>query len=483
MRVSSKAMRTRASILVVAVLFVLLAVACGGSKAPRKREVILTSEAVDENVGREAAQSVTSSLGLVDDPELVAYVNRIGQSLARHAPRGGFDYHFAIVDQDAPNAFALPGGYIYVSRGLLILTNTEDELANVLGHEIVHVAARHAAARQAMIRGMPGPFKFFAQGHIAGYGRDQEREADRLGQGLAGMAGYDPMGMANFLKDLEFTERLHLGNSRLPGFYDTHPATTERVAAAGGRARMVNWQRPAGYSEGRTSYLRRLEGLAIGMSGAEGVFQDQRFIHPDLDFTLRFPDGWETSNTHAAVGALSPARNAQIVLEGQGPGNDAELAASQYLGAPSNANIVVERSLQVPVGKHTGFRIDGKAKTGGAWLPIAITWVARYGMVYRFTAISAPGALQRYEGAYANLMRSFKSLTPQQKQSVYENRVHIVEAHEGEALKALSQRSNNDWDIQTTAVFNDLFANEPIRGGEAVKISISHRYVAKPQKH
>ncbi|MBW2400890.1 MAG: M48 family metalloprotease [Deltaproteobacteria bacterium] len=474
-------MQNRTLIPLVGVLVAILSVACGSSKAPRKREVILTSEAVDENVGREAAQSVTTSLGLVETPELVAYVNRIGQSLARHAPRGGFDYHFAIVDQDAPNAFALPGGYIYVSRGLLILTNSEDELANVLGHEIVHVAARHAAARQA-IRGMPGPFKFFAQGHIAGYSRDQEREADRLGQGLAGIAGYDPMGMAIFLKNLEFTERLHLGNSRLPGFYDTHPATTERVASAGGRARMVNWQRPAGYSEGRTSYLRRLEGLAIGMSGAEGVFHDQRFIHPDLDFTLRFPDGWETSNTHAAVGAVSPARNAQIVLEGQGPGNDAELAASQYLGNPSNANIVVERSLQVPVGKHKGFRIDGKAKAGGGWLPIAITWVARYGMVYRFTAISAPGALQRYEGAYANLMRSFKSLTPQQKNSVYENRVHIVEGHEGEDLKTLSKRSSNDWDIQTTAVFNDIFANQPLSGGEAVKISVARRYVAKRPK-
>jgi len=474
------AVRRRVPIRAVGVLIAVCAAACGGTKAPKQREVILTSEAVDENVGREAAENVTTNLGLVDSPELVAYVNQVGQRLARYVPRGDFDYHFAIVDQDAPNAFALPGGYIYVSRGLLILTNSEDELANVLGHEIVHVASRHAAARQAMIRGMPGPFKFFAQGYIAGYSRDQEREADRRGQEMAGIAGYDPMGMADFLKDLEFTERLLIGNSRLPGFYDTHPATTERVAAAGGRARMVSWQRPPGYSEDRTRYLQRLEGLAIGMSGAEGVFQDQRFIHPDLDFTLRFPDGWETMNTHAAVGATSPARNAQIVLEGQGPGNDAELAASQYLGSPANANIVVERSLKVPVGKHTGFRIDGRAQAGGGWLPIAITWVARYGMVYRFTAIAAPGALQRYEGAYANLMRSFKSLTPQQKESVYENRVHIVEAHEGEALSALSQRSENQWDIQTTAVFNDLFANEPLRGGEAVKVSVSRRYVAKP---
>jgi len=444
-------MQNHVSIRVVEALIAVFAVACGGSKAPKQREIILSTEAVDEKVGREASESVTSSLGLVDDPELVAFVNRIGQNLARRAPRGGFDYQFAIVDQDPPNAFALPGGYIYVSRGLLLLTNTEDELANVLGHEIVHVAARHAAARQAMIRSMPGPFKF--------------------------------LGMATFLKNLEFTERLHLGNSRLPGFFDTHPATTERVAAAGGRAHMVQWERPAGYSEGRASFLKRLEGLAIGMSGAEGVFQDQRFIHPDLDFTLRFPDGWKTSNTHAAVGAVSPARNAQIVLEGQGPGNDAELAASRYLGQPANANVVVERSLQVPVGKNSGFRIDGKAQIGGGWIPIAITWVARYGMVYRFTAIAAPGALQRYEGAYANLMRSFKSLTPQQKKSVFENRVHIVEAREGESLTALSQRSNNEWDIQTTAVFNDLFANEPLSDGEAVKVSRSYRYVPKPTKH
>jgi predicted Zn-dependent protease len=473
--------KIRTSTLLIFTLLLCAALACGtGKKAPKKREVILTSEAVDENVGREASQGVSASLGLVNDPELNAYVNRIGQSLARHAPRGGFDYHFAIIDQDAPNAFALPGGYIYVSRGLLVLSNSEDELANVLGHEIAHVAARHAAARQALIRGMPGPFKMFAQGSIAGYSRDQEREADRLGQGLAGIAGYDPMGLADFLKDLEFTERLYLGNSRLPGFYDTHPPTTERVASSSGRARMVNWQRPPGYSEDRASYLRRLEGLAIGMSGAEGVFIEQRFLHPDLDFTIRFPDGWATMNTHVAVGGVSPARNAQIVLEGQGPGNDAELAASQYLGDPSNSNIVVERSLNAVVGKHTGFRIDGKAQVSGGWIPIAITWVARYGMVFRITAIAAPGALQRYEGAYANVLRSFKSLTPQQKKSVFENRVHIVEAHEGERLTELSQRTGNQWDIQTTAVFNDLFANAPLRGSEAVKISQRRQYIPKP---
>ena len=239
------------SLLAIAVLLAVTAAGCGGgAKPPRRREVILSSEAVDEKVGKEADVNVTEGLGIVDDPELTALVNQIGQRLARHAPRGRFQYHFAIVDQAAPNAFALPGGYIYVSRGLLALTNSEDELANVIGHEIVHVAARHAAARQAVIRGLPGPIKYFAQGHIAGYSRNQEREADRLGQGLAGVAGYDPQGMADFLKDLEFTERLRLGSSRLPGFFDTHPATAERVAGAGGRARMVAWQQSPGIRRG-----------------------------------------------------------------------------------------------------------------------------------------------------------------------------------------------------------------------------------------
>ena len=144
----------------VALLLAVASAGCGGGGARPQREVILTSEAVDERVGREAAEDVTHSLGLVVDPALVAYVNQVGGRMARHAPRGRFQYHFGIIDQDAPNAFALPGGYIYVSRGLLIMTNSEDELANVIGHEIVHVAARHAAARQAMIRSIAGPFQF-----------------------------------------------------------------------------------------------------------------------------------------------------------------------------------------------------------------------------------------------------------------------------------------------------------------------------------
>jgi predicted Zn-dependent protease len=467
-------------LLVIFLLLAVPAVGCGGGGPPRKqREVILSSEAVDEKVGEEASRDVVSQLGVVDDPAINAYLNQVGGRLARQAPLGRFQYHFAIVDQDAPNAFALPGGYIYVSRGLLILTNSEDELANVIGHEIVHVAARHAAARQAVIRGIPGPFQFFAQGHIAGYSRNQEREADRLGQGLAGVAGFDPEGMATFLKDLEFTERLRLGTSRLPGFFDTHPATTERVAAAAGRARMVSWQRSPGVAADRAAYLSRLEGLVVGMSAAEGVFQGQRFVHPDLDFTMRFPDGWETSNTHVAVGAVSPKRDAQIVLEGQGPGDDPEEAATAFLARDEHQNFAIDSAAPLEIGSYPAFRVMGKAPTPYGWLPIAITWIARDGMIFRFTGLTAPGAFERFESSYRNVVRSFRPLPPAQRNSVRETRLRVAPAREGESIAGLSERTGNEWDIQTTAVINDIFANEPLEAGQLIKIAVSRPYAPR----
>ena len=287
---------------------------CGGQKPPRKRprQVILQSEDVDQKVGEDAAQSVKGQLGLIEDPKLVAYVAEVGGKLARHAPRRRFSYTFQIVDQAASNAFALPGGYIFVSRGLLTLANSEDELANVLGHEIVHVAARHAAARQEIGRILPLRFNWFQGSYLARYGRDQEREADRLGQGLAAVAGYDPAGLVDFLRELEHTERLKLGASRLPNFWDTHPATTGRVAEASARAQMTSWERAEPIAGSRADFLRLTEGLAIGTRGSEGVFIDDRFLHADLDLMIRFPAGWTTRNTHQAVGAVSPKRDAQI---------------------------------------------------------------------------------------------------------------------------------------------------------------------------
>ncbi len=465
----------------LAVLLIALALlpGCASSKPssrPKQKQIVLHTEADDRRAGKQANELIEAEMGLVKDPELSAYVNQIGQRLARHAPRGRFEYTFQIVDQDVPNAFALPGGYVYVSRGLLALSNSEDELANVLGHEIIHVARRHAAARQSIMRGVSGPFQFFAFPRIASYGRDQEREADRLGQGLAGLAGYDPQGMSDFLKDLEFTERLRLGASRLPSFLDTHPAARERVATSAGRARMIAWKRRPGIARDRNDYLRRLDGLVVGTGAAQGVFEGDRFLHPDLDFSMRFPAGWTTRNTAAAVGAISPKRNAQVYLEHQGRGDDPQKAFEEYSAEAAQEGLTIEESQPLRIGRFPAVRASGKARSRGGFVRVHLTWIAHGGSIYRLTGVTAGGSSDKLAGVFRSVARSFRPLTAAQSQSIRENRLRVVEARGGELLADLTRRTHNQFDVQHTAVLNDVFANQPLESGQLVKVAVSEPY-------
>jgi predicted Zn-dependent protease len=456
----------------------IFALGCGGSAPARERprEVILRSEDVDRKVGEETAQGVKAQLGLIEDPELVAYVGEVGARLARHAPRRGFEYSFQIVDQEAPNAFALPGGFIFVSRGLLTLANSEDELANVLGHEIVHVAARHAAARQEVGRSLPAKLDWLQGSYLARYGRDQEREADRLGQGLAAVAGYDPAGLVVFLRELEHTERLQLGSSRLPSFWDTHPSTNRRVAEAGARANMAAWTRKPPIAETQTDFLRRMEGLAIGVRASEGVFLGDRFMHADLDLFVHFPPGWKTANTPIAVGAIAPKRDAQIFLEIQGPGEDVERAAGEYIAELTESGFSVENAQPVQLGSKAGFRVDGHLVGAGGRVDAQLTWLERRGSIYRFTAVAPAPAFRRYTGAFLNVPRSLRDLEEHERAKIRENRLRIAVAREGENLAQLSERTANRWDIQQTAVMNGLFADHVLDAGQLVKIAVAENY-------
>jgi predicted Zn-dependent protease len=461
-------------VLLLLVLVPLVHAGCGGG-APRDRppEVILRTEHDDVRVGEEAAEQVGGSMGLIEDPELAGYVNAIGQRLAHYAPRGGFRYSFQIVDQEAPNAFALPGGFIYVSRGLLILSNSEQELAGVIGHEIIHVAARHAAARQSVMRGLPGPLQFMAMGYIAGFGRDQEREADRLGQGLAGLAGYDPHGLASFLQQLNSEERLQLGMSRLPGWLDSHPATAERVASASSRADMVAWQPKPGIAANRAEYLARIDGLIVGTAASEGAFQGDRFIHPDMRFTIRFPPGWTTLNTRQAVGAVAPKSDAMISLEHQGRGDDPAAAAQQFLSAPSQRGIGIDKKQPVKLGGLAAYRAEGGVSSRGGPIHVQFTWVAYRGSIFRITGF-AQG--RRYEGSLRSVPRTFRPLPPDWNESIQERRLRVVSARSGESLQQLSARASNTWNLQQTAVMNGIFADARLEAGQLVKVAVAEQY-------
>jgi predicted Zn-dependent protease len=463
----------------IALASALFALACGASTPTREhpREVILRSEDVDRKVGEESAQGVKAQLGLIESSELIAYVAKVGARLARHAAKRNFEYSFQIVDQETPNAFALPGGFIFVSRGLLAMTNSEDELANVLGHEIVHVAARHAAAHQEVERSLPAKLDWLRGGYLASYGRDQEREADRLGQRLAAVAGYDPGGLVQFLRELEHTERLEFGSSRLPGFWDTHPSTNSRVSEAAARADMTEWTRKKPIAAANADFLRRMEGLAIGARASEGVFLADRFMHADLDLFIHFPPGWKTANTHRAVGAISPKRDAQIFLEIQGPGGDVKRAAGEYVAELADSGFRVESAQPLRIGPHAAFRVDGHFLGQGGQLQAQLTWLAREGSVYRFTAVAPAAAFRRYTGSFFNVPRSFRGLKASERAKIQEMRLRIVVAHSGESLAELSERTANRWDIQQTAVMNGLFVDHVLDQGQLVKIAIAEDYL------
>jgi predicted Zn-dependent protease len=365
-----------------------------------------------------------------------------------------------------------------VSRGLLVLSNSEDELAGVLGHEIIHVAARHAAARQSVMQGLPGPLQFMAMGYIAGFGRDQEREADRLGQGLAGLAGYDPHGLASFLSQLNNEERLELGGSRLPGYLDSHPATSDRVASASSRADMVAWQPQPNVAANRAEFLAKIDGLIVGTAGSEGVFQGDRFVHPDLGWTIRFPPGWTLLNTRQAVGAVAPQRDAVVSLEHQGRGDDPSAAAERFLSAPSQKGVGIDKRQPVKIGGLPGYRAEGGVNVRGGAIHVQFTWIAYKGSIYRVTGF---GRGRRYEGSLRSVPRTFRPLPPNWKSPIHERRLRIVSARSGESLQQLSARAANTWDLQQTAVMNKIYATDRLEAGQLIKVAVAEEY-AGPSK-
>jgi predicted Zn-dependent protease len=422
---------------------------------------VLSTPQADQQAGRDASQSVEAAVGVVNDPELRAYVHAVGARLAREAPGFRYDYQFEIVDDWEPNAFALPGGFVYVSRGALALTASEDELANVLAHEIAHVASRHAAARQQVAgNALMATLQWRS---LAAYSRDLESSADRLGQGLAALAGYDPDGMTRFLAGLDRIERIRTGSPRTPRFLDTHPGTSTRIAEMAQRAGQVQWQPRPGVTSGPVEHLARLEGLVVEGDASQGLFAGSRFLHPELGFTLRFPDGWTTQNTPSAVGALAPDRRMQITLEIAGEGADLAAAAEAWTQSRGRGFALAEAG-PVRVTGREAFRVRGRADGAGE----ISTFVPFRGLVYRIGCAGTDA--RRLEALCTSVTRSFRPLTPELLAGARERRLHVAEARTGESLAELSARTGNLWSPLETAAWNGLEARPSFAGGERVKL-------------
>jgi predicted Zn-dependent protease len=440
-------------------------------------------------LGRQQAALVAEQMGLVDDPELARYVSELGDRVAKHAERRDVAYRFHVVDVEVPNAFALPGGYIYVSRGLLVLTNDETELAGVLGHEIGHVAKRHLAKRESRTKGVGAlagigqaaagvlggsravqAVQVEAASNIQSYARENEREADAVGQQLMAKAGYDPARLPVFLRRLGKKVELMTGEAQVPSFLDSHPVTSERVRTTTLRAPTLEVTGTTPLSPTRAAYLARLMGLAIGPDPSRGLFHGRHFLQPAHGFALALPAGWATGSDGDAVGAVEPSGQAMVVFELQKGNRNPKNAAESF----ARGNRLELHSTQVTaIDSRTAYR--AKARTSDS-IALDLTWISHGGGTYRVVGLSETRTASTYASTFEHVARSFRRPSERELSAIRVRQLYVVRARPGETLAELGERAGNTWSVQETATLNSLSADRPLRAGDLVKIAVERPY-------
>ncbi|MGH7606743.1 MAG: M48 family metalloprotease, partial [Gemmatimonadales bacterium] len=280
---------------------------CARNPATGEQELMLVSEAQEIEMGRQYDQEVVATIGLYPDPGLQRYVQDLGARLAATSERQDLPWTFRVVDDPAVNAFALPGGFIYVTRGIMAHLNSEAALASVVGHEIGHVTARHSASQisKQQLAGLGLALGSIASSAIerhAGlasqalgvlflkFSRDDENQADRLGLRYLERANYDPRQMPQVFRLLDRLSQNQSGG-RLPEWLSTHPTPANRLDRINSQIQALP-QDFSGTIVNRDAYARRLDGMMFGMNPREGFFKGGEFFHPDLRFQLSFPSGW-----------------------------------------------------------------------------------------------------------------------------------------------------------------------------------------------
>jgi predicted Zn-dependent protease len=488
-------MLRRSRLLLITLALTGSVVACGTSR--------LVTPAGESKLGDELAQQVEQTMGLVDDAKLAAYVAAVGKRLVSSSDsvRGSLEYRFQVIDMEAPNAFALPGGYIYVSRGLLSLIQTEDELANVLAHEVGHVSARHHlrhAVRQApfvpvkiatgigaLATGIVSPLLGRAVGVLgnapgalvlATYSRGQESQADELGQGYAAAAGWDPGAMARVMDALGRDTARRGGDPNRHSYFATHPTSPDRAQKTAARAKTLSVTETPAIAAGRRDYLQKLEGILVGGSARNGVIAGNEYLHPTLDFHLTLPKGWDVSQDDRSVRAVVPDKDAVVLLTLAGEGDDPEKVAKDVL---RQIRFEIEKGPTTHRGdrKSTTF-VTARHDQGGKRYRYALAWIAQGGRVYQ---ISAGAYLHTWESRQAELeavAKSFRTMRASDTPKLREGRLRIVAA-KGRSLEKLMP-SEGAWSIEEASVANGIGGDAPSTRDGWYKIAPLEPYVPKP---
>lgn len=468
-------------------VMLLLFNSCSTNPVTGKKDLVLMSEEQEIALGAQTDPAVIAQFGLYEDKALQQFIQQKGQAMAAVSHRPELNYEFKIVDSPVINAFALPGGYVYFTRGIMAHFNNEAQFAGVLGHEIGHITARHSVQQQSkatlaqvgLIAGMVLSPEFAQFGDAASqglgllflkFGRDDERESDRLGVEYSTRVGYDATEMADFFLTLQ---RKQEGSGQaIPDFLSTHPNPGDRYTTVYELA--AEWKKKLQMTTGqveRNSYLKRIEGMVYGEDPRQGFVENSVFYHPELKFRFPIPSGWDYQNS-PQVFQMAPKDGKAMMNLMLVPGETLE-AAAQALMQNYNLQPVESKSITVNGLPALAIVADQKAQQQQQQQVIrTLTYLIRYGDYnYSLMGITTANEFNNYFQTFSNTMQNFAQLTEADKLNRKPERIRIVSPQQSATLSQILQKNGIKQDrLEEFAILNGMELTDRVEKGTMVKV-------------
>ena len=463
----------------------IIAAACSRNPITGKKEAFVMSEKKEQALGDQSDPSIVASFGLYPDQTLQSFIDSKGQQMARISHRSHLKYEFKILDSPVVNAFALPGGYVYFTRGIMAHFNNEAEFAGVLGHEIGHISGRHSAKQQrnqilsqvGLIAGIALSKEFRNYAQSAGQSiqlmmlknsRDHESQSDVMGVEYSTKIGYDSKYMAGFFKTLN---RLSGGGEqRIPTFMSTHPDPLNRYQNVGELTKKEQAKYPGKtFKEGRNEYLRMLEGMIYGEDPQQGYVENNVFYHPQMKFKFPVPTSWQLVNSPQQV-QMAPTDGKAMMIFTLASGTTTAEAATKFV--TENKLREVERSnLNVNGFPATAVVTEQANEQGVVSLKIVSYFIQDGQSIYLFHGMAEPANFIAYKNLFRNTMEGFNRLTDQSKINVKPDRIHIYSVTQTSTLSAaLRSAGLESKRFEEFAIVNGMELADQVQRGTLIKV-------------
>lgn len=469
-------------------VLILWASACAVNPVTGKKQISFLSETQEIAMGAESDPQIIAQFGLYENEALQAYIAEKGQEMAAISHRPDLDFTFRVLDSDVVNAFAVPGGYVYFTRGILAHFNNEAQFAGVLGHEIGHITARHSAqqytrqmlAQIAVMGGMIASERFrgFAQEAMMGmellflkFSRTHESESDVLGVYYSTQTGYDAHEMAGFFRTLD--RMSGSGEGRLPEFLSTHPDPGRRYETVHRLAEEYQEGVETPLKVNRDGYLDLIDGIVYGPDPRQGYTDGNVFYHPELKFEYPYPQGWKLQNSPQQV-QMSPEDGSALIALMLAEGDNAAQAATTIREKYRLQNV---QGSNIQVNGLSAYKMVADYPQQDPYsgevsnLAMQVVTIAYGGNVYAFFGLSEKTAFNTFAPHFNRTMTGFKALNDPVRINVKPERLRIVSVPSATTLgQELARRGVPENRREELAILNGMELSTALKGGERVKV-------------